>query len=91
MLLPEFISVQLSPAQSFPKHSFRGGCLFSQLLSELFCNGVIGIVHYIGSCCRSDPHPPNLGGLLVVEKSDASEGHGNAVLVAGHDDMVVAY
>ena len=27
----------------------------------------------------------------MVEQTYASEGHGNAVLVAGHDDMVVAY
>ena len=50
----------------------------------------------------SDPQPPNLGGSglraqgsglrsdLVVEQADASEGHGDVVLVTGHDDMVVA-
>ena len=26
----------------------------------------------------------------MVEQADAGEGHGDAVLVAGHDDMIVA-
>ena len=53
----------------------------------------ITLLTHISNACLSFNPPSPLGGvggrLLVVEQSHAREGHGDAILVAGHDDMVV--